>query len=148
VSGGTKGANLSHVSEEKMQSSQNIKNEILSLEKRFWGAMQSHNLQEALGLTYFPCVVAGEHGLQAVDREQFEKMFNGQKNVTRNFSIDESKAEVQQVNDDTAIIAYTVHSSLEKDGQPKEVDAVDTSTWVRKDGKWLCAMHTETMLQH
>jgi uncharacterized protein (TIGR02246 family) len=132
----------------KMENSQELKKEILNLEKRFWGAMKEHNLQEALGLTAFPCLVAGSHGLQAVNRDEFEKMFNAQKDTYRDFSIDESKAEVQQVSDDTAVVAYNVQTSVEKDGKTQTIEAVDTSTWIKRDEKWLCAMHTETVLQH
>ena len=47
---------------------------------------------------------------------------------------------------DTVVIAYQVHTSVNKDGESKMIDAVDTSTWIRKNGEWLCAMHTETEL--
>src|SRR6266540_6516732 len=36
----------------------------------------------------------------------------------------------------------------EKDAQivkPVELDAADASTWVRRNGKWLCALHTESL---
>ncbi len=36
----------------------------------------------------------------------------------------------------------------EKDAQivkPVELDAADASTWVRRSGKWLCALHTESI---
>lgn len=29
------------------------------------------------------------------------------------------------------------------DGQPITLDTVDSSTWVRRDGQWLCVVHTE-----
>ena len=32
------------------------------------------------------------------------------------------------------------------DGQPLSLDAADSSTWVRTDGRWQCAMHTESVL--
>jgi hypothetical protein len=31
------------------------------------------------------------------------------------------------------------------DGKPLSLDAADTSTWVKKDGEWLCAAHTEAI---
>ena len=129
-------------------STQNLKTEIIALEKRYWDAMKSQDLQAALNLTHFPCLIAGSHGLQSVDRDQFEKMFASNEGKIQEAKIDESKTEVSQVGPDTAVIAYNVHSSFQKDGKTQEIDAVDTSTWIRKDNKWVCAMHTETELLH
>jgi hypothetical protein len=30
------------------------------------------------------------------------------------------------------------------DGEPLELEAFDSSVWVRRDGKWVCAVHTES----
>ncbi len=34
---------------------------------------------------------------------------------------------------------------LKVDGEPVAFDAADTSTWVRRDGRWLCALHMESV---
>jgi hypothetical protein len=52
---------------------------------------------------------------------------------------------VRLLGDDTAIVAYTVHEELTVDGKPVSIDAADTSTWVRRDGRWLCALHSESL---
>ena len=39
-----------------------------------------------------------------------------------------------RLDEDTAVIAYTVHEQLEVDGDPVAFDAADTSTWVRRGG--------------
>ena len=31
------------------------------------------------------------------------------------------------------------------DGETVHVEANDASVWVRRDGEWLCAMHTESL---
>ena len=31
------------------------------------------------------------------------------------------------------------------DGKPTKLEALDSSVWVRRDGKWVCALHTETL---
>lgn len=123
-----------------------ITGEILKLEKRYWDAMRDQDLQTAMNLTYFPCTVTSEHGVQSVDREQFKKMFNSNEGSFNSAKIDESKTQVRQIGPDTAVIAYSVHASVVKDGKTQEIDAVDTSTWVKRNDKWVCAMHTETLL--
>lgn len=120
--------------------------EIMQLEKRYWDAMQAHDLDAAVNLTYFPCIVSSEHGAQSVDRDQFEKMFASHEGSFSSWKIDESKAQVRQIGPDTAVIAYPVHASVVKDGKTQEIDAIDTSTWVKRNDKWVCAMHTETLM--
>jgi hypothetical protein len=31
------------------------------------------------------------------------------------------------------------------DGKAVTLDAADASTWVRRDGRWRCALHTESI---
>jgi hypothetical protein len=31
------------------------------------------------------------------------------------------------------------------DGKPTTLEAFDSSVWVRRNGNWLCAAHTETL---
>lgn len=47
---------------------------------------------------------------------------------------------------DVAVLAYKVHEHLTVDGQPVSVDAADSSTWVRRDGRWVCALHSESIV--
>ncbi len=47
--------------------------------------------------------------------------------------------------DDVAIVAYRVHEQLTVEGEPVTLDAADSSTWVRRDGRWVCALHTEAI---
>jgi hypothetical protein len=47
--------------------------------------------------------------------------------------------------DDVAIVAYKVKEDMTVEGKPLQLEAADTSTWVRKDGRWLCALHTEAL---
>jgi len=55
------------------------------------------------------------------------------------------KAEVRSLTDDVACLAYEVHEDLTVDGRKVSLDAADSSVWVRRDGRWLCAMHTESV---
>jgi hypothetical protein len=61
------------------------------------------------------------------------------------FTFDESTAQVQFLNEDVALVAYQVREKLTVDGKPVNLEANDSSVWVRKGGEWLCAMHTESL---
>ena len=54
-------------------------------------------------------------------------------------------ADVRPLSDDVAIVAYKVHEELTVEGKPVALDAADTSVWVRRDGRWLCVLHTESL---
>jgi ketosteroid isomerase-like protein len=140
------GMHLYTYSKEAQMQNSAITKEILALEKRYWNAMREHDLKTALALTDFPCLIAGPQGMQTVDKAQYEKMFASNEGAIRDFDFDETQAQVRQVSDDAAVIAYKVHTTFTHEGETKTMDAVDTSTWVKRGGKWACAMHTETEL--
>ena len=52
--------------------------------------------------------------------------------------------EVRLLNEDTAAVGYEVRHQVRAGGKDSTFEAVDTSTWVRRDGRWVCALHTET----
>lgn len=127
-----------------MENQENANKEILGLEKKFWQAMVDKDVDTAVSLTDFPCIVTSSHGMMAVDKSKFQEMLQSPEGQIRSFNFNEDEAEVRMIGADTAIVAYKVRSKFVKDGQEVEIDAIDTSTWVRRDGKWTCAMHTET----
>ena len=51
--------------------------------------------------------------------------------------------------DTTAVVTYRVKQSLAERGKSAEIqqEMADSSVWTKKDGHWLCAMHTETPLE-
>ena len=53
---------------------------------------------------------------------------------------------MQFLNEDVALVAYNVKEKLKVDGKPVNLEANDASVWVRKNGEWLCAMHTESLV--
>jgi hypothetical protein len=64
--------------------------------------------------------------------------------VLEEFDLD-ADAEVRMLAKDVALVAYKVHEKLTVDGQPVQLDAADASTWVKRDGRWVCALHTEAL---
>ena len=121
-----------------------VETEILDLEKRYWQALKEQDADTAMRLTDEPCIVTGAQGVGAVDRKTLGAMVKSASYTLRRFEL-KPGAQVRLLGDDVAIVAYQVHEELTVDGKAVALDAADSSTWVRRDGRWLCAMHTEAI---
>jgi hypothetical protein len=117
--------------------------ELLDLENQFWQCMKDKNVARALEMTNDPCIVTGAQGVGQIDKKTFARMMETGTWVLHEFEIRDAK--VQQLSDDVAIIGYKVHEKLTVDGKPLTMDAADASTWVKKNGRWVCALHTESV---
>ena len=117
--------------------------ELLDLEKRFWKCMQDKDIETALRMTDDPCIVTGAQGVSRVDKKTFAKLMETGTWTLHDFEIKDVK--VQRLSDEVAVIGYKVHEDLTVDGERLTMDAADASTWVRRNGKWLCALHTESV---
>lgn len=120
------------------------KNELVALEERFWRAMKEKDADTMAELTADPSIITGPQGVSRIDPGMFAKMM---KDAT--WSLDDyriSETTVQPIGDDVAVIAYKVHEDLTVDGEPVSLDAAEASTWVRKNGSWVCALHAEGIL--
>jgi len=53
---------------------------------------------------------------------------------------------VRVLSEDVAILAYKVKEVMTVEGKPLTLEATDSSTWVRRDGNWVCALHTEALI--
>jgi len=119
--------------------------ELLKYERRFWDAMREKDGEAAAEMTHDSCIVVGAQGVSAVDKDTMARLtIEGDWEIER-YTFDESSAQVQFLNDDVALVAYNVKEKLTVDGKPLNLDANDASVWVRKNGEWLCAMHTESL---
>jgi hypothetical protein len=121
-----------------------VENELLSLEREYWQALQDGDDAAALRLTDDPCIVAGAQGVASLDHETMAGMLKQGAWKLRRFSIDPD-VKVRMIGDDVAVLAYTVHEELTVDDNPVKLLARDASTWVRRDGRWVCALHTEAL---
>lgn len=122
---------------------QSLKQTLVGLEQKFWRALQDGDVDAALELTADPCIVTGAQGVARIDKATFADMMKKARWTIDEFEI--SDAEVQEVSDDVAIIAYKVREKVKVDGEELEFEAADASTWVRKKDGWLCALHTESL---
>ena len=121
-----------------------IETEILDLERRYWRAMRERDVEAAVSLTDFPCLIAGASGVASVDRPSYEKMMTGASWRIHEFEIEDG-AEVRQLADDVAVIVYKVREEMTVDGKPLTLRAADSSVWVRRAGGWKCAANTESI---
>ena len=122
-----------------------IEKELVSLERQFWQALKEKNVDAALALTDDPCIVTGAQGVARINRAAFEKMMTGASWTLRSFELDDKDVQVRMLGNDVGLVAYKVREQLTVDGVPVTLEASDASTWVRRDGHWLCALHTEAV---
>jgi len=118
-----------------------MNSEILDLEKKYWDGMASHNYETVKNLTKFPCIVAGKQGVMSVDEPGYKKMF--EQGAGKTIKVSGISDEQIQTGKDHGMIAYLIE--LDYDG--KVMKCACTSTWVKDNGNWLCAMHTESDLE-
>lgn len=124
-------------------STQAAEKELVQLEKQYWQAMKDKDVEAAIRLTDDPCIVTGAQGVASIDREAFRGMMTGAPWSLQDYDV--SDVQVRLLSDDVAIVAYKVTEELTVEGKPLKLEAADSSTWVRRGGRWVCALHTEAI---
>jgi hypothetical protein len=119
--------------------------ELLDVERRFWDAMKNKNASVASKMTDDQCIVVGAQGVSAIDAQTMGTLTTEGKWTLQQYSFDEKNAQVRFLTDDIAIVAYTVNERVELEGKTLPVEANDASVWVRRNGEWRCALHTESL---
>ena len=117
--------------------------DLLDLENQYWHAIKMKDVDAAMKLTDDPCIVTGAQGVATIARKAFAGMLNSSSWTLNDFQL--TDIQTRFVSDDVALVAYKVREQLTVDGKPLTLDAADASTWVRRDGHWLCALHTESV---
>jgi len=121
-----------------------IEAQLADLEKQYWQAIKDRDVQAAMRLTDEPCIVTGAQGVARITQKAFAGMLQAGGWTLHSFEL--TDMQVRVVADDAAIIAYKVKEVLTVEGKPVTLEAADSSTWVRRDGQWVCALHTEALL--
>lgn len=119
------------------------KAEIEALEHAFWKSMVDNDPAVATGMLTEPALMVSGHGTMSFDHAAYTKMANDTKYKILDYRL--SKLDVLFPSDDVAIATYQVHQKMEMEGKRVEMDAVDSSTWVKVGGEWKCAAHTESL---
>lgn len=111
-----------------------IEKEILVLEKHYWQALIDKDFDAAISMTHFPCTVSGPQGTSMISEAEYRQMLNS--SDTNSYKgVDIKNPQVEVVNEDTAILTYST--------QMNGLDMLDISTWVKENGNWVCAFHSE-----
>jgi uncharacterized protein (TIGR02246 family) len=118
--------------------------ELMGLEQQFRQAMVDRDAATAMQLTDDVCILTGAQGASTFPKEAMAKMMEDGGYTLRHFELKDPQ--VEMLRDDVAVVAYQVHEEMTVDGKEVALDAADASTWVRKDGRWVCALHTESIL--
>jgi hypothetical protein len=118
---------------------------LIDLETKYWQAMKDKDAETAMQLTDDACILVGSQGAGTVDRQTFGPMFTSDAWTLEDVEL-VGEPEVRMLSDDLGIIAYKVREELTVDGKNVTLDAADASTWARRDGKWVCVLHTESVL--
>ena len=121
-----------------------IEAQLLDLEKQYWQAIKDRDVQAAMRLTDDPCIVTGAQGVARISQKQFAGMLQAGGWTLHQFEL--SDVQVRVLSEDVAIVAYKVKETLTVEGKPLTIEASDSSTWVRRDGNWVCSLHTEALL--
>jgi hypothetical protein len=118
--------------------------ELIELEKQYWEAIRSRDGAAATRLSDARCLVVGPQGIGKLDREALAGLVENAPYELKRFRLDDD-VQISKIADDVAVIAYKVSEEMLVDGELKQLDAFDTSVWVKRDGGWVCAAHTETI---
>lgn len=121
-----------------------IEGTLQDLEKQYWQAIKDRDVQAAMRLTDDPCIVTGAQGVARITHQAFAGMLQAGGWTLHEFTL--SDMQVRLLSEDAAILAYRVKESLTVEGKAITLDASDSSTWVKRDGQWMCALHTEALI--
>lgn len=118
--------------------------EIIDLENRFWQTMVDKDVETAAAMMAEKSIVTGAQGAAAIDRQSFAHMMSEATWSLESYTFSDIQVEFPAT--DVAVIGYKVEEKLLIDGEPLTMEAADASTWVRRDGKWACVLHTESVV--
>ena len=119
---------------------------IIDLEQKFWRAIVDKDIEGSVVMLAEKSIVTGAQGAALLTHDDYRGMARQGDSLwqLKSFRIDDVK--VIFPSQDVAVIAYTVTEEMEVEGRPLTLKAADATTWIRQDGEWLAALHTESVL--
>jgi hypothetical protein len=120
------------------------KQTIIDLEKKFWDTMKTQDAETATGMMAPESIVIGPQGVSKISKGDFAKMMEDAKWALEDYKF--SDVQVLFPDDDTAVIGYRVHQKGTMNGKAYDLEAADSSTWLRNGANWQCVLHTETAI--
>ena len=118
--------------------------QIIDQEKRFWTAMKDKDVETAQSMIHEDCLITGPMGTMRVGPEKYAEMTRDGQWTLDNFEF--SDVNVTFPTDDVGVIAYKVHQTGEMKGKPMDLNAADSTTWLREGDSWKVVLHTESMM--
>ncbi len=118
--------------------------DLIALERRFWKALVDEDVEEATSLLDEPALMVSPHGAMQFDHDGYKRMAEQGSMVVKSYEL--ADMNVVFPTEETAVLTYQVRQALAQRGQTTETvqQMADSSVWTRKNGRWLCVMHTET----
>lgn len=118
--------------------------EIERLERAFWQSLVDGEPEAASAMLTGTALMVGPHGAMSFDPATYEKMAADPASRVLDYRF--SDFGVLFPRDDVAIATYKAWQKFTRKDGIIEQDVVDSSTWVRLDGSWKCAAHTESLV--
>ncbi len=124
---------------------------LVDLETKFWQSMVDQDTDTAVALLTEPATMVSAHGAFQFDHATYRKMADQGDMVVTAFKL--SDMEVAFPTEEVAILTYRVKQNVAPRSNGKkaaakdngtEQEMLDSSTWIHTDGRWQCAMHTES----
>jgi hypothetical protein len=116
--------------------------EIMDLERIFWQSMMDMNVDSAVSLLDEHSTTASARGIRYFEPAEYKAMaLSGDARITSFEFFDER---VIFPIPDVAIASYKAQQTFTIGGKSHEMIVYDTTTWVKKGGKWVASAHTET----
>lgn len=127
---------------------QSANEDLIALEKRFWQSLVDEDTDTALSMLDEPALMVSAYGPMQFDHATYRRMAEQGEVVVKSFELSDMKVVFPK--EDTAVLTYRVKQALSERGKADETEQemADSSVWIRKNGQWLCAIHTETPIEN
>lgn len=122
----------------------NDEKQIIELEEKFWNSIRDRDTSVALKLLTEPALMVSSKGAMKFDHAGYRKMAENDAFKLLDFEL--SKVQVIFPDEEVAIIAYQADENTEMSGKKMSSTKSYSSTWLRKDSSWKCAVHTEALM--
>lgn len=121
------------------------RDEIIALEKSYWDAMKMKDGKRTTELSGKNALVTGAGGVMNIAKDKMGEMTEEGDWLLESYAFDNVQVEVPTP--DVAIIAYTVKQKVKMKGEPQDINAAESSTWIRGPNGWECHAHSESFLK-
>ena len=119
-----------------------LEQQLLAREKRYWNAIKTKDARVAAQLTDDSCIVVGAQGVGELSRSAVSSMLESATYTLDEFSLED--VHFRRLGDDVVALAYKVREDLTVDGKKVKLEAFDSSVWMKRNGDWVCVVHTES----